>query len=101
MEIFGERFEWDEVKNKTNQKKHGFSFEAILPMFDDPFFLERFDGEHSSVDENRFFGLGRVQDYVVVSAAYVENKRIRIISARLATPREEQEYYNYVRSMES
>jgi uncharacterized DUF497 family protein len=38
MEVVGNRFEWNETKNEDNQEKHGFSFEAIIPMFDDPFF---------------------------------------------------------------
>lgn len=31
------RFEWDSEKNDINIKKHGLSFEEILPLFDDPF----------------------------------------------------------------
>ena len=39
------RFEWDEDKDRLNKKKHGFSFEEILEVFDDPDFLEGYDSE--------------------------------------------------------
>jgi uncharacterized DUF497 family protein len=35
------RFEWDEAKNILNKKDHGFFFEEILAVFDDPSFGER------------------------------------------------------------
>lgn len=89
------RFEWDSNKSKKNKAKHGLSFEQILPVFDDPFFLERYDKEHSSADEDRFFGLGSVRGIVVVATSYTENYRIRIISARLASPKEEETYNDF------
>jgi len=89
------RFEWDSEKNRTNVIKHGLSFEQILEIFDDPFFLERYDSEHSSYKEDRYFGLGCVQGLVVVATVYTEKKRIRIISARLASPKEEEIYNEY------
>ena len=33
------RFEWDEAKNRANQRKHGLSFERARQAFDDPFLL--------------------------------------------------------------
>ncbi|MDR3333728.1 MAG: BrnT family toxin, partial [Treponema sp.] len=30
------RFEWDEAKERLNIKSHGFSFQEILKVFDDP-----------------------------------------------------------------
>jgi uncharacterized DUF497 family protein len=32
-------FEWDENKSKNNKKKHGFLFDEILGVFDDPTLL--------------------------------------------------------------
>jgi uncharacterized DUF497 family protein len=31
-----DRFEWDEKKNAINKRDHGFFFEEILAVFDDP-----------------------------------------------------------------
>ncbi len=45
------RFEWDSDKNEKNKAKHGLSFEQILPVFDDPYFLERYDSAYSSEAE--------------------------------------------------
>ena len=37
------KFEWDEEKNKTNQTKHGISFEIAREIFDDPLALSFLD----------------------------------------------------------
>jgi uncharacterized protein len=29
-------FEWDPVKDRSNERKHGVSFEIALHVFDDP-----------------------------------------------------------------
>ena len=42
------RFEWDEEKNTFNKENHGFYFEEILNVFNDPFFMEAYDREHST-----------------------------------------------------
>lgn len=44
-------FEWDNNKNKSNQKKHGVSFEQSTAVFRDPRALTLFDDEHSVVEE--------------------------------------------------
>lgn len=93
------RFEWESEKNEINQKKHGLAFEQICSVFDDPFFFERYDKEHSTENEDRFFGLGCVQGVVIVATAYTERKRIRIISARLASPKEEEIYNEYSKNI--
>jgi len=33
---FAMRFEWDEKKNRSNQVKHGMSFEGAIQIFRDP-----------------------------------------------------------------
>ena len=46
-------FEWDENKNILNNEKHGFFFDEVLAIFDDPFFLEAYDRDNSErYDEN-------------------------------------------------
>ena len=87
------RFEWDEDKALLNFKKHGIAFEDVLAIFDDPRFFEIRDGEHSSADEERFLGYGRMRNVVVAAAVYTERERTRIISARRATKKEEASYY--------
>ena len=87
------RFEWDEVKDELNKKKHGFGFAEILPVFDDPFFLEGYDYEHSD-KEDRYFGIGCINGVLVLLVFYTErNGRIRLYSARLADKRDREVYY--------
>jgi uncharacterized DUF497 family protein len=87
------RFEWDEAKDRLNKKKHGFSFNEILEVFDDPAFLEGFDWEHSGKEE-RFYGIGCLNNILYIIAFYtLREERRRIISARKAD-KDEQEAYN-------
>ncbi|MCL2261351.1 MAG: BrnT family toxin [Fibromonadales bacterium] len=90
------RFEWDADKSALNKKKHGLSFEEVLPIFDDPCMLEIYDESHSS-DEERINGLGLLNGIVVLFACYTERKeRTRVISARKATLKEEEAYYEHI-----
>lgn len=41
------KFEWDENKNQTNQKKHGISFEEAKEVFFDDDAILFDDPEHS------------------------------------------------------
>ena len=86
------RFEWDKEKEAINIKKHGISFEEILPMFDDPLFWEKEDFAHSSLDETRYIGTAKVNGFSVIISCYTERERIRIISARASTKEEEKFY---------
>ena len=94
------RFEWDEVKSKSNKELHGLYFEEILPAFDDPFLLELYDETHSNIDEARFKGLAELQDFIILYLSYTEpkSKRTRIISVRPAEPIEERMYYEWRKS---
>ncbi|MGA7617670.1 MAG: BrnT family toxin [Thermoanaerobaculia bacterium] len=80
---------WDEAKNRTNQNKHGVSFEEAQHLFTSGVeYLEMFDEEHS-VTEDRFIAIGPIElGVIVVVWTEIEEEIIRIISARLATNRE-------------
>ena len=86
------KFEWDENKNTSNKEKHKISFETAAHVFDDPYYIEMFDFEHSS-DEDRYIAIWKVGDVLFV--VFTERKdTIRLISARLATPAERSLYYD-------
>ena len=87
-------FEWDEEKNRINKEKHdGIGFEIAVRVFLDEKRIERYDVEHSSLTEDRWNAIGMVNRVLFV--VYTERgERIRIISARRATPKEESEYYD-------
>lgn len=84
-------FEWDEEKNRANQKKHGISFETAAYVFQDEYYIEMYDFEHS-IDEDRYIAIGMVGNLLFV--VFTErNDHIRLISARLATEHERGLYY--------
>ncbi|HST51971.1 MAG TPA: BrnT family toxin [Pyrinomonadaceae bacterium] len=85
-------FEWDLDKAGQNLKKHGVSFEEASTVFADTLSLTIPDPLHSE-DEDRFVTNGlsyRRRQLVVVFTE--RDERIRIISARAATPRERKKY---------
>ena len=85
-------FEWDENKNIINKEKHKISFETAAYVFDDPYYIEMYDFEHS-IEEDRYIALGMVGDVLFV--VFTEKKdTIRLISARLATSAERGIYYD-------
>jgi len=94
------RFEWDEAKDRLNKKNHGFSFDEILDIFDDPAFLEGFDSEHSK-NEERYYGIGCLNNILYIIVFYTLRDRIRIISARRADSDEQEEYNGYFKKIKS
>lgn len=88
------KFEWDENKNRTNQHKHGISFDEAKTVFYDEEALIIDDPEHSE-EEERFIilGLSNKANLLVVCHCYRASETvIRIISARKATKTESQYY---------
>ena len=86
------KFKWDSQKNDLNKLKHHISFETAVHVFDDPYYIEIYDSEHS-MEEDRYIALGFVNDVIFV--VFTERKDyIRLISARLATESERRLYYD-------
>lgn len=85
-------FEWDVEKARLNLQKHGVSFEQASTVFGDPLALTFADPDHSD-EEQREITIGHTSDALLVLVSHTDRKeRIRIISARKATRREQQEY---------
>lgn len=80
--------EWDPAKSSANRLKHRVSFEEATSVFFDPQAVVYDDPDHSD-EEARFLIVGHSnhQRVLVVTHTY-RGDRIRIISARNATPRE-------------
>ena len=87
------RFSRDPRKAASNLKKHGVSFEEAVTAFGDPLSVTIPDPKHSE-SEDRFvlLGLSASSRLVVVAHAERSDDDVRIISARLATRRERNEY---------
>jgi len=85
-------FEWDPLKARTNIRKHGISFDEAASAFSDILSFT-YDDELHSHTERRYATLGMSnQGRVIVIAHTMRGERIRIISARDATPRERRWY---------
>jgi uncharacterized DUF497 family protein len=85
-------FEWDPVKAASNQKKHRVSFVEAATVFFDPLSITVADPRHS-IDEKRFVITGlSYQRRALVVVHLDRGDRIRIISARPATPAERKNY---------
>jgi len=51
-------YKWNPQKAEIHFKKHGILFEEAKTVFDDPFYLDFYDPEHSD-DEHRYIIIGR------------------------------------------
>lgn len=85
------KFEWDENKNKLNQKLHGITFEDAKFVFNDPKKIILPDLYHSEKEE-RWLAIGLVNRLLFVVFTEQSENTIRIISARIATKAERKLY---------
>lgn len=85
-------FEYDPVKDRSNRKKHGISFEEAITVFADPLLLIL--ENYTETSEDRFIasGLSEKEHFLLVvhciRESVDEEEIIRIISARRATRKE-------------
>ncbi len=87
-------YEWDSTKAAINLKKHGVSFEEAKTVFNNPLALI-FEDELHSVEERREIIIGHSQQSRMLLVSFTERPNaIRIISARIVTPREREDYEN-------
>ena len=87
-----EFFEWDDAKADRNIRIHGVDFQEARTVFEDPFAIEIPDDVHSE-EEERAIILGLSLLSRVLLVVHTERgERIRIISARKATPLERSQY---------
>ncbi len=88
-------FEWDEVKNTENRRKHGISFPEAVEIFDGPVLTEA--DERFPYDEVREISFGLLGSIVVLCVAHTERYgRTRLISDRRATRNERRLFYAYL-----
>ncbi|UIE38391.1 BrnT family toxin [Leptodesmis sichuanensis] len=86
------KFEWDQSKAASNLKKHGVSFEEAKTVFDNPLAVI-FDDETHSIGEQREIIIGHSRQNRLLLIAFTERSgNVRIISARLATRQEREDY---------
>ena len=98
------RFEWDPVKARTNQRKHGVSFEDAMHIFEDPCAMFEQD-RTDDAGEPRWQALGLAGGVAVLLVAHSvreegEDEVVRLISARRAT-RKERDRYEQTRAQDA
>lgn len=85
-------FEWNYKKAITNAKKHLVTFDEAITCFYDPHQIAFYDPDHSE-DEDREIMIARSHHNRMLLVCYtIRDEKIRIISARLATKREKNDY---------
>lgn len=85
-------FQWDARKSASNRRKHGVTFEDAVTVFLDPLALTFPDPDHSQ-NEDREITIGfTLKRQLVIVAHSSRGRAIRVISARLATRSERQQY---------
>lgn len=85
-------FEWNGEKAEGNLRKHGVSFIEARSVFGDQFHIVENDPLHS-IGEARFLITGCSDRRRLLVVSFTERgNRIRIVSARVAEPRERRTY---------
>ena len=83
-------YEWDRKKSAGNLRKHGVDFADAVTALEDDLALTLAD---DNTDEQRFITIGTDALARVLVVVYTfRGEKIRIISAREATPRERRQY---------
>lgn len=87
------KYVWDENKNETNIRKHGFDFADAHEVFDGPY-LEKLD-ERFDYGEERWIAVGLLRGILCVVVVYAEPQKgiVRIISFRKGDRHEREAYY--------
>ncbi|TDI36807.1 MAG: BrnT family toxin [Acidobacteria bacterium] len=87
------RFSWDTRKARSNERKHGVSFEEAETVFLDDNALLLDDPDHSW-DEKRFvlLGLSSSLRVLLVCHCFLDEDTVRLISARRASKQERRQY---------
>ena len=91
IDFYDTKFVWDDEKAEANFIKHGIKFTTAARVFLDEKKLIRYDEEHSKY-EDRYNVLGKVGNVLFVVCVFIDEKTVRIVSARLAGNEEKRRY---------
>jgi hypothetical protein len=85
-----DEFEWDDRKAASNLRKHSVSFELARLVFADLLAIDDVDEDEP---DDRARRVGMAEGRVLLVVYTMRGERIRIISARKASKREQDTYY--------
>jgi uncharacterized DUF497 family protein len=83
------KFDWDNNKNRSNQKKHGISFEDASDIFNDK---DRIQYVENRDDEKRYKIVGKAFEAIITVIYTMRDLIVRIISARRSSKDERKAY---------
>ena len=89
-----EEFEWDDRIASVNRRKHGVAFDDARSVFADSNGFERLDLDQT--EEERYLLTGFAGNVLLTLVFVYRSSRIRIISARKASPNERPEYVGQI-----
>lgn len=91
------KFDWDEEKNRENMCRHGIDFADAVEVFTHPMLTQLDD--RKDYGEDRWVGIGLMKNTVavIVYVEWIEEERVRFISARRALHHERKRYNEEVR----
>jgi len=92
------------MKARTNQRKHGITFQEAVHVFDDPYALFEQDRADDNTGERRWRAIGLVEGVILLLVAHTvreegQDEVIRLISARCAD-RKERKRYDQIRAQD-
>ena len=87
-----DEFEWDDCKATSNLRIHKIAFEVARLAFGDVFAIERED-RREDYGEARYNLIGMAEGHLLQVTYTLRGERVRIISARLAEPKEKRRYH--------
>ena len=82
------RYEWDHLKEKTNLRKHGVSFEDAKSALECGLVVVFKEDNDSGEERYVYLGMCKKLNVLVVVVAYPDEEITRIISARKANKKE-------------
>jgi hypothetical protein len=88
-------FEWDPEKERLNLRKHKVRFDYAARVFLDPNRLDAVD-DREDYGEERRVTTGRIDERVFVVVYTDRGENLRLISARKADAREEEDYVRHL-----
>jgi uncharacterized DUF497 family protein len=87
-------FEWDEKKCESNVRKHGLDFADCKAAFNG--YTVTAEDTRADYGEQRFVTIGLVKGRVISVVHTETGEKIRIISARKATRREQEAFFETI-----
>jgi uncharacterized DUF497 family protein len=90
-------FEWDPRKDQVNLERHRIGFSEATSVFADPLARIFADEDHSANEQREIIiGHSQANRLLLVCFSEPEEGRVRIISARRATRREQHDYEGHI-----